>query len=53
MHIDKVESVEVNQSIFGRLLDFGEVVVIGTGNTWEPLKLIDAPLDFRSHVTGI
>lgn len=53
MHIDKVESVDVNQSILGRLLNYGEVIFIGTGSGWEPLRRIAAPLDFRSHVTGV
>jgi uncharacterized membrane protein YdbT with pleckstrin-like domain len=53
MHIDKVESVDVNQSILGRLLDYGEVIFIGTGSGWEPLRTIAAPLAFRSHVTGL
>jgi uncharacterized membrane protein YdbT with pleckstrin-like domain len=53
MHVDKVESVDVNQSILGRILNYGEIVFIGTGSGWEPLKRIAAPLDFRSHVTGV
>jgi membrane protein YdbS with pleckstrin-like domain len=50
MHMEKVESVDVNQSFFGRLLDYGDVTVRGTGAGLETLRQIDAPLDFRSHV---
>lgn len=53
MHIDKVESVDVNQSIWGRLLNYGDVTFIGTGTGWEPLTRLADPLDFRSHVTGV
>jgi uncharacterized membrane protein YdbT with pleckstrin-like domain len=50
MNMDKVESVDVNQSLFGRLLDYGDVTVRGTGAGLETLRLIDAPLEFRNHV---
>jgi uncharacterized membrane protein YdbT with pleckstrin-like domain len=50
MHMEKVESVDVNQSLFGRMLDYGDVTVRGTGAGLETLRLIDAPLEFRNHV---
>jgi uncharacterized membrane protein YdbT with pleckstrin-like domain len=52
MHMDKVESVDVDQSIMGRILDFGDVIVKGTGTGFEPLKRIAAPLELRNHITG-
>jgi len=51
MHLDKVESVDVGQSILGRLLDYGTVVVRGTGAGIEPLSNIAEPLKLRSFVT--
>jgi uncharacterized membrane protein YdbT with pleckstrin-like domain len=53
MHMDKVESVDVQQSIMGRILDYGDVMVKGTGSGLEPLKIIGAPLDLRNHITGV
>jgi len=53
MHMDKVESVDVEQSIMGRILDYGDVIVRGTGTGFEPLKRIAAPLELRNHITGI
>ena len=50
MHMDKVESVDVRQSLFGRLFDYGDVTVRGTGAGMETLRLIDAPVAFRNHV---
>ena len=50
MHMDKVESVDVNQSLLGRLFDYGDVTVRGTGAGLETLRLIDAPVEFRNHV---
>ncbi|HWC92040.1 MAG TPA: PH domain-containing protein [Pseudolabrys sp.] len=52
MNMDKVESVDVDQSILGRLLDYGDITIRGTGETWETLKMIGAPLKFRNHVTA-
>ncbi len=48
--MEKVESVDVNQSLFGRPLNYGNVTVRGTGAGLETLRLIDAPLAFRNHV---
>jgi len=53
MHMDKVESVEVKQSILGRLLDYGDVEIRGVGTGFEPLRKIDAPLDLRNHITAV
>jgi uncharacterized membrane protein YdbT with pleckstrin-like domain len=53
MSVEKVESVDVNQSLLGRLLDYGNITIRGTGTGFAPLRSIDSPLDFRSHVTGL
>jgi uncharacterized membrane protein YdbT with pleckstrin-like domain len=50
INMSKVESVEVNQDIFGRLFNYGAITVIGTGGTKEPFDLIDDPLGFRRAV---
>jgi uncharacterized membrane protein YdbT with pleckstrin-like domain len=52
MNMDKVESVDVDQSILGRILDYGDIVVRGTGHGIEPLHNIQAPLQFRNYVTA-
>jgi uncharacterized membrane protein YdbT with pleckstrin-like domain len=43
----KVEGLTVDQSIFGRLLGFGTVVVNGTGSGRTPVPHITKPLEFR------
>jgi uncharacterized membrane protein YdbT with pleckstrin-like domain len=50
MNIDKVESVDVNQTILGRVLGYGDVTIHGTGAGLEPLHAIDSPLEFRNAV---
>ena len=50
INMSKVESVEVRQGILARLLNYGTIVVIGTGGTKEPFDMIDEPLAFRRAV---
>src|SRR5258708_2607056 len=50
MNMDKVESVDVNQSLVGRLFNYGDITIRGTGTGFEPLRMIDHPLRFRSQV---
>jgi len=52
MNMDKVESVDVDQSVLGRIFNYGDVTVRGTGASIEPLRLVDDPLAFRSCVTA-
>ena len=52
MSLDKVESVDVNQSILGRLMNYGDVTVRGVGEGAETIRTIAAPLDFRNHITA-
>src|SRR5713101_4741273 len=52
MSLDKVESVDVNQSILGRLLNYGNVTVLGVGEGKETISTIASPLDFRNHITA-
>ena len=52
MNRSKVESVDVDQSILGRVFSFGTIVVRGTGGSLEPIRLISDPLTFRSHITA-
>ena len=47
--LTKVESIQVDQTILGRFLDFGSVVVVGTGGSQDPLHMIASPLELRKH----
>ncbi len=48
--LSKIEAIAVNQSIGGRMLGFGEIVVTGSGGTEERFDHIQAPLEFRQAV---
>ena len=50
MNMDKVESVDVDQSLLGRLFNYGNITVRGTGEGFERLRMIDAPLKFRGQL---
>jgi uncharacterized membrane protein YdbT with pleckstrin-like domain len=50
--LDKVESVDVNQSILGRILNYGDVTIRGVGEGVETIKTIASPLEFRNHITA-
>lgn len=50
LNLVKVESVAVDQSIFGRMFDCGTITIIGTGGTKESFPSIAAPLGFRRAV---
>jgi uncharacterized membrane protein YdbT with pleckstrin-like domain len=52
MALDKVESVDVNQSILGRIFDYGDVTILGVGEGKETITTIAAPLSFRSYITA-
>jgi uncharacterized membrane protein YdbT with pleckstrin-like domain len=49
MFLDKVESLNVEQSVAGRIFDYGTVTIRGTGATQEPFGNISMPLVLRKH----
>ncbi|MES2031048.1 MAG: PH domain-containing protein [Pseudomonadota bacterium] len=50
--IDKVASVSVDQSIPGRILNYGNVVIENMGDDKQVITMIASPLAFRSHITA-
>ena len=51
MALDKIESVDVDQTILGRLLNYGNVTINGVGEGKETIRTIASPLAFRSAIT--
>lgn len=51
MALDKVESVDVDQTILGRILNYGDVTIRGVGEGIETIRTIASPLAFRSSIT--
>jgi uncharacterized membrane protein YdbT with pleckstrin-like domain len=52
MSVDKVESVDVDQSILGRIFNSGDVTVLGVGEGGKTLDMIASPLSFRNAITA-
>jgi uncharacterized membrane protein YdbT with pleckstrin-like domain len=47
MNLNKIESVNVHQSLLSRMLDYGTITIIGTGGTREMFHQIAHPIHFR------
>jgi uncharacterized membrane protein YdbT with pleckstrin-like domain len=52
MNVNRVEAVEVEQGILGRLLNFGTVHIRGAGGGIENLTKVAGPLELRSSTTA-
>ncbi|MDO7253292.1 PH domain-containing protein [Helicobacter cappadocius] len=50
LRINKVESIRLNQSILGRILGYGTVIMIGTGSSSAPIKYIKQPIRFKKEL---
>jgi len=53
MNRSKVESVDVDQTLLGRIFGYGTIILRGTGGSLEPIRNIDDPLSFRSQITAV
>lgn len=47
INLQRIESIRVNQGIFGRMLNYGSIVVAGAGNPHAPIAGISDPMEFR------
>lgn len=47
INLSKVESIQVDQSLAGRLFNYGTVIVSGAGNPVAPMLGVADPLEFR------
>jgi uncharacterized membrane protein YdbT with pleckstrin-like domain len=47
MNLSKIETVNVDQTVMGRILNFGSITIIGTGGTKETFHNIARPMAFR------
>ena len=52
MSMDKIESVDVEQSIAGRLLGYGDVSIRGVGDSTKDISMIASPIEFRNNITA-
>jgi uncharacterized membrane protein YdbT with pleckstrin-like domain len=50
LFLSKIEGITVNQSVFGNMFNYGDIVITGSGGTKEMFSGIQSPLDFRKAV---
>jgi uncharacterized membrane protein YdbT with pleckstrin-like domain len=48
--LTKVESISVTQGLIGRVLNYGDLTVTGTGGARELFHRVSDPIEFRNHV---
>lgn len=48
--LQKIEAISVDQTVLGRMLNYGTISIIGTGGTKESFVNIANPLDFRRSI---
>ena len=51
--IQKIESIRVSQGILGRMLDYGTIMVHGTGGATTPIRNVAAPFAFKRAVESV
>lgn len=47
LNLSKIESIRVDQSILGRIFNYGSIIVAGAGTPQAPVVGISNPMDFR------
>ena len=52
MNLNSIESVSIKQSILGRLLNYGTIIVSGRGTTQILFKDLDSPVKIRKQIQG-
>ncbi len=50
LNLNKIEGLNVNQGVLGRIFNFGNIILGGTGGKKSPIKYISKPLEFRKEV---
>jgi uncharacterized membrane protein YdbT with pleckstrin-like domain len=51
MSLDKVESVDINQSFAGRVMNYGDLTIQGVGEGTQTISTVASPLAFRNAIT--
>lgn len=52
MNLSKIETVDVEQGLLARMLDYGTVIIRGTGSGFEPLRRVGSPLGIRNAIVA-
>lgn len=52
IRFSKIETVRVSQGLVGKMFNYGDIVVTGTGSTFDPIRSIRDPLAFRAALSN-
>jgi membrane protein YdbS with pleckstrin-like domain len=52
MNVSKIETVDVEQGLSGRIWDYGTLLIRGTGSGFEPLERVGSPLRIRNAIVA-
>jgi uncharacterized membrane protein YdbT with pleckstrin-like domain len=52
MNVSKIETVDVEQGLSGRIWDYGTLLIRGTGSGFEPLEGVGSPLSIRNAIVA-
>lgn len=52
MNVSKIETVDVEQGLSGRILGYGTLLIRGTGAGFEPLVRVGTPLRIRNAIVA-
>ena len=53
IRIDRMEEVNLDQSLLGRILDYGDIQIAGVGTGEIKLKMIDSPIEFQKKLNDL
>lgn len=48
--LNKIESIDIRQSIMGSLFQYGSLVITGTGGSRQYVNFLNSPLTCRRHI---
>ena len=51
--MNKIESIDVRQSIFGSIFQYGSLVITGTGGTRQSINFLNRPLTCRRYIESL
>ena len=50
LSLNKIESIDIRQSVLGSLFQYGSLVITGTGGTRQYINYLNQPLTCRRHI---
>jgi hypothetical protein len=53
LRLGKIESIKIDQGIVGRVLNFGSIMICGTGGDKTPIESIANPMEFQKQFMSV